>query len=74
VKISLRRREDGFLEFSYSDNGPGLPNGFEPGVDGKMGYSLIMLLVKDQLRGFIDIDTGKAFRCLIRLNESVIHK
>ena len=73
IEISLHRDAENLLELKYSDNGRGLPAGFDYKSNGKMGFELISIIVINQLRGAFDIIPGGGFKCLIRINDSSIN-
>lgn len=72
IKISLHHGAGEYIDFSYSDNGSGLPDGFDVKNNARMGFTIINLLVHEQLNGTMDIIRGKGFHCLIRFINPVI--
>jgi two-component sensor histidine kinase len=51
IEVRARRLGDRGLEIQVSDDGVGLPDGFDPSSDGYLGMMLIQSLVKMQLKG-----------------------
>ncbi len=49
----------GELKLEVEDDGVGLPEGFDYRVDGKLGIQNAILIVEGQLRGTIDLASGK---------------
>ena len=41
----------GTLRISVADDGAGLPEGFDPSVDARLGLQIVQTLVRDDLRG-----------------------
>ncbi|MDX9957387.1 MAG: histidine kinase, partial [Spirochaetia bacterium] len=64
------RTGDGQFAISVSDNGPGLPAGYED--TGSLGFTLVKLLV-DQIDGIMDIDSsGNGTTIRIRFPDSAL--
>ena len=57
IRVGVRR-ENGTIRMNYSDDGPGLPPGVDPGSARTMGLLLVQMLV-NQLRGELSIIKGK---------------
>jgi PAS domain S-box-containing protein len=55
IDVVMARTGDGQFTISVSDNGPGLPAGYEN--TGSLGFTLVKLLV-DQIDGTMDIDSS----------------
>jgi PAS domain S-box-containing protein len=58
IAVRCRCEEDGMITLTVSDNGVGLPPGFDMGNSESLGLQLVTMLVK-QLRGSIRLDTEK---------------
>jgi PAS domain S-box-containing protein len=60
IKVSLRSDAGRAIHLTVSDNGVGLPEGFSPRQDGKLGMQTLFALVEHQLRGKIEFvnDSG----------------
>ncbi|MBW2129022.1 MAG: FIST C-terminal domain-containing protein [Deltaproteobacteria bacterium] len=54
VSIEIGEKE-GLLRISVRDNGPGLPQGFDPARDGNLGLTIVRTLVNDELNGTFKI-------------------
>ena len=46
IEIACRRHESGRLAFSVGDDGVGLPEDFDPGRDGNLGWRVIRALAR----------------------------
>lgn len=57
--VSVKMDEGGTLVISVEDDGAGLPDGFDPGTSGGMGYTIIGALIQ-QLGG--SLETGRSPR------------
>src|SRR5437868_1293762 len=51
--VSCEAREDGTLQISVSDDGIGLPEGFNPNRDGGIGFQIIRALSTDIGAGLV---------------------
>jgi two-component sensor histidine kinase len=54
ITVSFEVRGDDTATLSVSDNGVGLPEGFDPRADGRMGLQSVVALAEHQLSGQID--------------------
>jgi PAS domain S-box len=61
------------LRLEYYDNGIGLPDGFIPGKQGHLGFTLIDSLIKKQLHGNFTIVKDQGFHCILDLAMPNIH-
>lgn len=57
IRMSAGRR--GVITLSVSDNGIGMPRGKDLGTASSMGMRLIRILVEDQLKGSVRMETGR---------------
>jgi two-component sensor histidine kinase len=57
ISIALKRAGEG-LELRASDDGIGLPEGFNPSVQGKLGMRTLYTMVRHQLQGDIKLGPG----------------
>lgn len=71
IRLSARIKGNDIIKFEYSDDGRGLPHGFEVSRDGKMGLQSIVSIVKNQLQGSIDIRSNNGFECDFSFNKSL---
>jgi len=58
IAVRCRCEEDGMITLTVSDNGVGLPPGFDMGSCESLGLQLVTMLVK-QLRGRMSLDSEK---------------
>lgn len=62
------RLDDRGLELSVIDNGPGLPPGFHPQRDSRLGLKLALALASTDLRGSLELgDAGPGLRATLRV-------
>jgi two-component sensor histidine kinase len=69
ISITIQR-QDGMLAIGYSDNGVGMPEGFDWRNAGSLGLRLVILLV-EQMDGTIERDprAGTAFTIIVKEKE-----
>ena len=58
LSISIEKM-DGNVYVTIKDNGPGLPNDFDPNRDSNLGLTIVRTLVKDELKGQFEIISTK---------------
>jgi len=63
IRVSLRRSSPGTLELKVSDDGEGLPPGFDFRRDGRVGLQTVVSIVELQLRGSIFFSSGPGATC-----------
>ncbi|GBE16064.1 putative sensor histidine kinase pdtaS [bacterium BMS3Abin14] len=68
IRIGFRELARGEYELTVSDNGVGLPDGFDVRETKSMGLQLVALLV-DQLGGALDVSGGDGARFSMRFHE-----
>ena len=70
IGISMRKAEGDFMELAISDDGVGVPEGFTPSSDKKMGMETAFTIVTHQMQGSIDFSSrgGVAYRIRFRRN------
>ncbi|NLC08285.1 MAG: hypothetical protein GX755_10050, partial [Syntrophomonadaceae bacterium] len=68
IRIELRRSVDNKYALIVSDNGIGLPKGFQPQNCESLGLKLVRVLVK-QLKGSIDLDLSNGTKFTIKFRE-----
>ncbi len=73
ILLSIVKREQ-TIDISYSDNGVGLPSGFDYRNDGQMGLQSVISTVEDQLLGNISIVSEKGFNCNISFQNTLYKK
>jgi PAS domain S-box-containing protein len=59
IRLQLRRNESGEVDIRISDNGVGVPPGFDFHRDGHLGMQSIFLLGEGQLKGQVIFETGQ---------------
>ncbi|MGE3727105.1 MAG: PAS domain S-box protein [Candidatus Sericytochromatia bacterium] len=62
ISHSLRVEGDD-LFWEIADNGPGLPEGFDPEVQGNMGLQTILVLIEQQLQGQFQLNSSGQGTC-----------
>ena len=55
IKVSLTASEEGRINLTVSDDGVGLPPGFDINETGTLGLRLIKILTEDQLHGTLEV-------------------
>lgn len=55
IEVSLTAPEECKINLRVSDNGCGLPDGFDINATGTLGLRLIKILTEDQLRGSLEV-------------------
>ncbi|MBP2133248.1 PAS domain S-box-containing protein [Methanomicrobium sp. W14] len=59
VRISLVKIGEDSFTLNFSDNGKGLPEGFDPYTTNSLGMSLIRNLIERQMSGNMNVKSGK---------------
>ena len=67
IKINLQKVEDQ-IELEYSDNGIGIPDGFDWKNASTLGLKLVRTLVENQLDGSIDLESKNGTKFIIKFN------
>ena len=57
IEIVLRASENGKIALTVSDDGTGLPEGFDINASKTLGLRVVKILAEDQLRGNIEIES-----------------
>jgi PAS domain S-box-containing protein len=63
IRVGLRRGEPGRLVLEVSDDGSGLPPGFDFRRDGHVGLQTVLSIVELQLRGSVSFASGAGTSC-----------
>ena len=64
VRVGLERSDEG-VTITVTDDGVGLPAGFDPAVSGGMGMNLVRMMV-EQIDAVLDVSSGKGTRFSVR--------
>lgn len=70
LKIGLARKPDGTIELEVSDDGVGLPEGFDYGRKDTLGFRIIFSLVEQQLGGKVAFDSSKGLTCRVSFSDA----
>jgi two-component sensor histidine kinase len=63
LRVSLEREEPGAARVEVADDGPGLPEGLEPGATGTLGLQLVQGLAEAQLQGRLLVHSRPGDTC-----------
>ena len=66
ISIALSRKDADEVRLLYSDDGPGLPEGYDLRRQGSMGTQTLLALGEMQLKGRVDFPAGSGFSCELR--------
>jgi two-component sensor histidine kinase len=69
VRVKITKTQDGEIQLDVSDDGVGLPEGFDSRKAGKLGFQLVHGLV-EQLGGILSLDSASGLTCTARFKES----
>ncbi len=70
IKVVIRTMEDSNIELRISDNGIGLPDGFDFDNTKTLGLKLVKKLAENQLRGTINVIAGKGTEFVIKFKNN----
>ncbi len=65
VEVSFDVTEEGKASLTVSDDGAGLPSGFDIDTTGSLGLRLVKILAKDQLQGDLEVISNEGTTFLI---------
>ena len=71
IKIRMRRLENGEILLGVSDNGVGLPPGFDIRRHGHMGMQTIFALAENQMYGKVSFETQQGVACQIQFRDDL---
>lgn len=71
IKIQLKRLEGGDLSLTVTDNGVGLPSGFDIRKDGRLGLQIVRILGESQLNGKIRFETSQGLACHLQFRDDL---
>lgn len=71
IEVDLRVSEKGVVNLTVSDDGVGLPDGFDINASKTLGLRMVKILVEEQLQGNLEInsDGGTAFKVEFEIAE-----
>jgi len=72
IEVSLTASEDGRVNLTVSDDGVGLPPGFDINESKTLGLCLVKILAEDQLQGTLEVtsDGGATFKMEFDLKDN----
>ena len=70
ICIGLKSQADGEIEIRVSDDGAGMPEGFDYREASSFGIQTIIALTEHQLQGKLDLNTDKGTEFQIRFKDS----
>ena len=71
IDVSITKDEEGEIVIVESDDGVGLPAGFDPRLEGHVGLRTVIGIGEEQLRGKISFSSGGAgFACSFRFRDT----
>ncbi|MCP4214314.1 MAG: PAS domain-containing protein, partial [bacterium] len=66
ISINLHSISQNEIELTVSDNGVGLPKGFEPGQTDTLGLRMVVSIVEYQMGGKVSFENGAGLSCRMR--------
>jgi two-component sensor histidine kinase len=67
VRLGLSRLGTGDIELTFSDDGVGVPPGFDFRTGRTLGLQTVIMLVEHQLRGRVEFEGGHGVSCRVRI-------
>ena len=67
VRLGLSRLGTGDIELTFSDDGVGVPPGFDFRTGRTLGLQMVIMLVEHQLRGRVEFEGSRGVSCRIRI-------
>jgi PAS domain S-box-containing protein len=74
IRLTLSRSPGAEIEFTVSDDGVGLPEGFDARKAAGLGFQLVYGLVEDQLGGKLSLETSHGLSCRVSFPEEKVVK
>ncbi|MBT5992500.1 MAG: sensor histidine kinase, partial [Bacteroidetes bacterium] len=68
ILLELKSNKENGVELSVSDNGIGIPEGFDLKTADSLGLKLVKLLVENQLDGSIEMENNNGMKFTIKFN------
>lgn len=66
IHIELNTSTNGYLELRYTDDGIGLPPGFDPANQSTLGTRMIHTIAEGQMNGTVTMTSNQGMACTIR--------
>ena len=66
IEVSIEGNEDGMISLAVKDNGVGIPKEFDLNVIHTLGLKLVRNLVRDQLKGVVEIHQNAGTEVVVR--------
>jgi two-component sensor histidine kinase len=70
IYIRLFKQEDGLIELEISDNGIGIPAGYDFEAGDTLGIQVFKSIAEEQMNGEIQFDTKNGVKFIIRFKEN----
>jgi PAS domain S-box-containing protein len=70
VTIEVRRDDAGEVTLRVADDGVGLPAGFDPRRDGRLGLQTVLAIGEQQLGGSVEFSSGAGVSCALRFRDT----
>ncbi len=71
IRLELQRLDSGEIRLRVSDDGVGLPEGFDPRKDGHMGLQTILELGERQLNGAVTFHSAGGLSCQVHFHDNL---
>ena len=68
ILLELKSNKENGVELSVSDNGVGIPEGFDLNTADSLGLKLVKLLAESQLDGSIEMESKNGTKFTIKFN------
>jgi two-component sensor histidine kinase len=65
IEVSLRGSENGVVNLTVSDDGIGLPEGFDINTSKTLGLRVVKILAEEQLDGKLEVVSDKGTTCKV---------
>jgi two-component system, cell cycle sensor histidine kinase and response regulator CckA len=71
LAVSAKRLDGETIAIRVEDDGPGLPEGFDPRRDGKLGLQTVLSIAEHQLGGRVDFPESRGFACVVAVRDDL---